>query len=113
MNVITPLAGLLKWCILSPGLNTSNNDSVNDIYYKLNLALLESVREAGPGSGPTAVIGVQHLIQVIPTLQLMIAEILRNGGDIKTDLHLQVSLYSRTYLPYGPFRGVVSTSVIN
>lgn len=94
MAAVTPLAGLLKWCILSPTQASTTDKDVleeeNDLYAKLHLALLESLREAGPATGPSSVLSVQHLVSVIQPIQMKVAELVKTGKGIRKDLLLQV-----------------------
>lgn len=97
MAAITPLAGLLKWCILSP-LQFVNERALtkqieHEAYAKLHLALLESLREAGPTSGPVSALSVQHIVNVIPLIQIKIGELLKLEKSIKKDLCLQVTYF--------------------
>lgn len=93
MAAITPLAGLLKWCILSP-LQLLNEDIEKEdcSYAKLHLGLLESLREAGPTSGPIAALSVQHIANVIPLLQVKITELLALGRKPLNEPCFQVRL---------------------
>lgn len=95
MAAVTPFAGLLKWCVLSPLYHfSSERDDLHiekELYNKLHLALLESLREAGPVTGPSLVVSVQHLISVIPPLQLKVAEHIKVEVDMRNDPLLQVS----------------------
>lgn len=106
MAAITPLAGLLKWCILAPVYYATNqydssslvsknvkvqrNEECQKYYAQLHLALLESLLEAGPGTGPATAVCAQHLVTVIQPLQNQIAELLRLGKSISNEPVLQV-----------------------
>lgn len=93
MAAVTPLAGLFKWCILSPLFAISETDKIEkdkELYNKLHFALLESLREAGPATGPSSILSVQHLLSVIPPIQYKIAELVKMGIVIKNEPLLQV-----------------------
>ncbi|KAK4877287.1 hypothetical protein RN001_009793 [Aquatica leii] len=59
MEATTPLAGLLRWCILAP---IYNEDS--DLYGKLHLGLLNSILEI-PSTNPPRAISAAHLVQPV------------------------------------------------
>ncbi|GLV33957.1 uncharacterized protein CBL_11160 [Carabus blaptoides fortunei] len=109
MAAITPLAGLLKWCILAPvhyvtsqydsssslvskTVKAQRNEDCQKHYAQLHLALLESLLETGPRTGPATAVCAQHLVTVIQPLQNQIAELLRLGKSISTEPALQISL---------------------
>lgn len=56
MEATTPLAGLLKWCILAP---IYNQDS--DLHGQLHLGLISSILEI-PSVTPPRAISAQHLV---------------------------------------------------
>lgn len=62
MEATTPIAGLLRWCVLAPIYNQNK-----DIYSKLYLALLNSISEI-PRCNPPRAINVQHLSAIVPPL---------------------------------------------
>nr|AEE62759.1 unknown [Dendroctonus ponderosae] len=62
MEATTPIAGLLRWCILAPIYKQDQ-----DVYTKLYLALLNSIAEI-PTANPPRAINVQHLTVIVNLL---------------------------------------------
>ncbi|VEN55759.1 unnamed protein product [Callosobruchus maculatus] len=92
MEAITPIAGLLRWCILAPIYKQTD-----EIYAQLHLALLNSIIDS-PGRTPCKVVYVYapHLSAVNYPILGYVQE-LKNRHDLKLDqiLHentLQLSL---------------------
>lgn len=78
MEATTPIAGLLKWCILSPIYNQ------NDQYYTdLHLAILNGITEA-PHNVSLKAIYAQHLATPINPILSYVSD-LKNKHDIKLD----------------------------
>ncbi|KAF5273287.1 hypothetical protein FQR65_LT04709 [Abscondita terminalis] len=59
MEATTPIAGLLKWCILAPIYNQNS-----ELYGKLHLGLLNSILEI-PQTNPPRAILAAHLVQPV------------------------------------------------
>ncbi|KAJ8973744.1 hypothetical protein NQ317_004383 [Molorchus minor] len=78
MDAVTPIAGLLKWCVLAP---IYKEDSAE--YSRLHLALLNSILEI-PRSSPPKAIYAQHLAYCINP-------ILTYAGDLKTKQELKLN----------------------
>lgn len=68
MPVSTPLAGLIRWCVLAPLFDQKQN------YGKLHLAILRSLQQMPPSSGPPSAINAQQLVAIVNTIQLWIVE---------------------------------------
>uniref|UniRef100_A0A182PGJ7 Uncharacterized protein n=1 Tax=Anopheles epiroticus TaxID=199890 RepID=A0A182PGJ7_9DIPT len=83
MPVITPLAGLIRWCVLSL-LVTSRQE----LYSKLHLAVLQSLLEATPPvtTPPTLQpINAQHLMLVVNTIQAEMEHLTQKGVSLEED----------------------------
>ncbi|XP_053659027.1 integrator complex subunit 15 [Anopheles marshallii] len=89
MPVITPLAGLIRWCVLSL-LVTSKQE----LYSKLHLAVLQSLLEATP---PVTIpptlqpINAQHLMLIVNTIQAETENLTKQGQSLE-DENLQSCL---------------------
>lgn len=68
MPVVTPIAGLIRWTVLS-GIHQQTSKIYNHYAYsKLHLGLLETILQIPPPNGPATAINSQHLIQIIHPL---------------------------------------------
>ncbi|KAF7269328.1 hypothetical protein GWI33_017649 [Rhynchophorus ferrugineus] len=89
MEATTPIAGLLKWCVLAPIYRQDQ-----EIYSKLYLALLNSISEI-PKSNPPRAINVQHLTAIVTPLVQYFRD-LKSRDESKnliiTDVPLQLAL---------------------
>lgn len=95
MPVITPIAGLFKWCILAPLLelkNKNSNKNIVELYAKLHLALLESILELKSGGGLPNVVCAQHITYGVAPLQFQIHDLVRTPADQHIESTIQVSL---------------------
>lgn len=92
MEATTPLAGLLKWCVLAP-LYGQNSE----LYSQLHLSLLHGILEIPPATPPRAV-SAQHLAAHIGAITMHISNLHSKGkgGDrlqqVMADENLQLSL---------------------
>lgn len=78
MEATTPIAGLLKWCILAPIYKQDVN-----LYSRLHLALLNGILEV-PRTTPPKAIYAQHLAHSINPI-LMYVNDLKNKQELKLD----------------------------
>lgn len=85
MEATTPLAGLLKWCVLAP-LYEQNSE----LYSKLHLFLLHGILEI-PASNPPRAVSAQHLAALVGSIIRYIANS-RNKCKDSEDKNLQLSL---------------------
>ncbi|XP_030761182.1 uncharacterized protein C7orf26 homolog isoform X2 [Sitophilus oryzae] len=81
MEATTPIAGLLRWCVLAP-----LNHQDQEIYSMLYLALLNSI-SAIPRSNPPRAINVQHLFGIVSALIIYHKEI-RSRDESKMNVFL-------------------------
>lgn len=86
MPVTTPFAGLIRWCVLAPLYDTKNN------YAKLHLAILRSLQQMPPSSGPPSAINAQHLMAIVNTIQLRIVE---GGEDVGEKMELSLERFAQ------------------
>lgn len=90
MEATTPLAGLLKWCILAP-LYEQNSD----LYSQLHLSLLHGILEI-PVSTPPRAVSAQHLVAHIGAIIRYIASLRSKSKislqEVMFDKNLQLSL---------------------
>ncbi|XP_066148407.1 integrator complex subunit 15 [Euwallacea fornicatus] len=88
MEATTPIAGLLRWCVLAP-----IYDQNQDIYSKLYLALLNSISEI-PQVQPPRAINVQHLTAIIHPLYYYYEDLKHKGqtSGIIHDSHFHLAL---------------------
>lgn len=97
MEATTPLAGLLKWCVLAPIYGQSS-----ELYSQLHLSLLHGILEIPPSTPPRAV-SAQHLVSQIGSITRYIANLHSkskgNNGygydklqQVMSDENLQLSL---------------------
>uniref|UniRef100_A0A182UMY7 Uncharacterized protein n=2 Tax=Anopheles merus TaxID=30066 RepID=A0A182UMY7_ANOME len=83
MPVITPLAGLIRWCVLS--LLVTNRQ---ELYSKLHLAVLQSLLEATPPitTPPTLQpINAQHLLLIVNTIQVEMETLTQQGMSLEEE----------------------------
>ncbi|CAH0546250.1 unnamed protein product [Brassicogethes aeneus] len=89
MEVTTPIAGLLRWCILAPLYNQES-----ELYCHLHLALLNSILEI-PQTVPAKAIYAQHTIVPISYVMYYVND-LKNQGlnseQVLNDEKLQLAL---------------------
>ncbi|KAJ8919662.1 hypothetical protein NQ315_006190 [Exocentrus adspersus] len=78
MEPTTPIAGLLKWCILAPIYKQDIN-----LYSELHLALLNSILEI-PRTNPPKAIYAQHLAHSINPILAYVND-LKNKQELKLD----------------------------
>lgn len=89
MEATTPIAGLLRWCILAP-----LYDCDKDLYGKLHLGLLDSILEI-PATTPPRAICAQHLTMSVPSIIKYIMNVAGKGikmEQVDLDEKLQLSL---------------------
>lgn len=83
MTPITPIAGLFRWCILSPArpqpenANEQSIDERNKFYSKIQQLLMDSVLRLKNNSTNRHAISAQHLADTTRTL----AALVQNAGD--------------------------------
>lgn len=122
MAAVTPLAGLIHWCALAPlyidddaemvevpvpvkkikleGENdraiikTVTNKPLTEceLYIKLHLGVLHSLRAGRRTHGPPTAVNAQHLAALAPIVQGYAHGVLKRGGKLQTDTKLQDSL---------------------
>ncbi|XP_055586999.1 integrator complex subunit 15 [Uranotaenia lowii] len=81
MPVVTPLAGLIRWCVLS--LLTTDRQQ---LYSKLHLAVLQSLLEATPPpTTPPSAVNAQHLGLIINSLQTEMDAMLKGGKSLNEE----------------------------
>lgn len=81
MPVVTPLAGLIRWCVLSMMI-TKNQE----LYSKLHLAVLQSLLEATPPvTAPPSALNAQHLGLIINSLQIEMESWLKMGKSLNEE----------------------------
>lgn len=90
MPVVTPLAGLIRWTVLSgvPQSKCPNSSA----YSKLHLGLLETMMQIPPPNGPATAINSQHLIQIIHPLNAYERQLVSENIAPETCEHFQVML---------------------
>lgn len=90
MEATTPIAGLLRWCILAPLYCQDSN-----LYSQLHLSLLHSILEV-PIANPPRAISAQHLVSLCGYILRYIRDVRNKNevpGDVsKTDERLQLAL---------------------
>lgn len=91
MPVVTPLAGLIRWCVLAPLCNTSNNINKN-AYSKLHLAILQSLIQSPPTVGPPIAINAQHLNSIVNIITTKMELLLKEKVNPDTDERIQTSI---------------------
>lgn len=81
MPVVTPLAGLIRWCVLSMMITKKQ-----DLYSKLHLAVLQSLLEATPpATAPPSALNAQHLALIINSLQAEMESLLKAGKSLNEE----------------------------
>lgn len=83
MPVTTPLAGLIRWCVLAPLFDQKQN------YGKLHLAILRSLQQMPPSTGPPSAINAQQLVAIVNTIQLWIVESGREMDKERIEISLE------------------------
>lgn len=83
MPVLTPLAGMIRWCVLAPFSQNADQKS----YSKLQFAILRTLQQQSPAPGPPSIINAQHLVAIINTLQMKLLE----AAEVDPG-HVQMSL---------------------
>ncbi|XP_072376717.1 integrator complex subunit 15 [Diabrotica undecimpunctata] len=78
MEATTPIAGLVRWCVLAPIFKKDN-----DYYNKLHLALLTSIMEI-PRTVPPKAVYAQHLVIPINPILAYVND-LKNRQELKLD----------------------------
>lgn len=95
MEATTPLAGLLKWCILAP-----LYEQTSELYSQLHLFLLHEILEI-PVSTPPRAVSAQHLAAHVGAITRYIANLHNKCKssnshnrmqELMNDKHLQLSL---------------------
>ncbi|XP_047516801.1 uncharacterized protein C7orf26 [Pieris napi] len=115
MAVVTPLAGLIHWCALAslyvqdtntveeePPIkkikiewethvkpNTTNYIKESELYTKLHLAVLNSLRAGKRSHLPTASVNAQHLVSLTPMVQSYAHQLVKKGFKLQNDKKLQ------------------------
>lgn len=102
MEATTPIAGLLKWCILAPIYN-----QYSELYGQLHLGLLSSILEI-PQATPPRAISAAHLSQPVGYILRYIVDI-RSKFD--GDKHKILSEDSRLQLCLDRFAQAVQVSL--
>lgn len=90
MEATTPIAGLLKWCILAP-----LHDTDKDLYGKLHLGLLNSILEIPVTTSPRAICAQNLTAPVSSIIQYLInarSKIIKVEEEEEIDDKLQLSL---------------------
>lgn len=86
MPVVTPLAGLIRWCVLAPIICTKG------AYNKLHLALLETLSQIPPTNSPSAALNAQHLAFIINPLKNHARKLINEQKSPENDENYQSSL---------------------
>ncbi|CAH4033019.1 uncharacterized protein C7orf26 [Pieris brassicae] len=115
MAVVTPLAGLIQWCALAslyvqdtntveeePPIKkikiewethvkpiTTNYIKESELYTKLHLAVLNSLRAGKRSHLPTASVNAQHLVSLTPMVQSYAHQLVKRGLKLQNDKKLQ------------------------
>ncbi|XP_065354295.1 integrator complex subunit 15 [Calliphora vicina] len=85
MPVVTPLAGLIRWSVLSPLVSTRNT------YSNLHLSLLQTLLEI-VNNGPPTALSVQHLAMIAVPLKNHAARLTADQIDPSTNVDFQKCL---------------------
>ncbi|CAB3222046.1 unnamed protein product [Arctia plantaginis] len=123
MAAVTPLAGLIHWCALAPLyidedsemvevpvpakkikyegekertiVKTVNNNPLTEaeLYIKLHLGVLHSLRAGRRTHGPPTAVNAQHLAALAPLVQAYAHNVLERGGKLQHDKKLQDCLH--------------------
>ncbi|XP_059611442.1 integrator complex subunit 15 [Phlebotomus argentipes] len=87
MPVLTPLAGLIRWCVMAPLLDPGKS------YSRLHLAIIQSMQQTPSHTGPPTVINAQHLCLIVATLEGKCVQIRRPENKSKdTEERFQLCL---------------------
>ncbi|KAJ8713750.1 hypothetical protein PYW07_014120 [Mythimna separata] len=116
MAAVTPLAGLIHWCALAPLYIDEDSEMVevpvpvkkikledrsviktvtsiplteSELYIKLHLGVLHSLRAGRRTHGPPTAVNAQHLAMLAPIVQGYAHAVLKRGGKLQTDHKLQ------------------------
>ncbi|CAG4963151.1 unnamed protein product [Colias eurytheme] len=117
MAAVTPLAGLIHWCALAPLYVDESIDveeepplkkikvegekhaivkslptksmKISELYIKLHLAVLHSLRAGRRTHGPPTAVNGQHLAALTPLVQAYAHQLLKRGVKLQTDSKLQ------------------------
>jgi Domain of unknown function (DUF4507) len=84
MPVVTPLAGLIRWCVLAPLVKEEKDEN----YSKLNLALLQSLMAANN----TTILNAQNLCYIAIQLKNRIEYLIIEEKRLESDEAIQLSL---------------------
>lgn len=88
MPVVTPLAGLIRWCVLAPLFPPHESPS----YSKLHLAILQSLLQASSSSTAANALNALHLGMIIITLKKKSQQIIDANGNPEQDAQYQCSI---------------------
>ncbi|GBP69512.1 Uncharacterized protein C7orf26 [Eumeta japonica] len=120
MTSVTPLAGLIRWCALAP-LNIKDDNcespvpskkikiegdketsiikhlskkdfTESELYRKLHLGVLTSLRAGRRTQGPPTAVNAQHIIALTPIVQACAHQLLNSGIKLTTHPQLQECL---------------------
>lgn len=89
MESNTPIAGLLRWCVLAPLYNQNS-----ELYVQLHLALLDSILEI-PFTSPAKAISAQSISMIIRSIGTHVSNLKKqnkNLNEIIDNVALQKSL---------------------
>ncbi|XP_045450741.1 uncharacterized protein C7orf26 [Melitaea cinxia] len=116
MAAVTPLAGLIHWCALAPLYIDEDKDmeerpikrikledekpsivkslpskslTESELYIKLHLGVLHSLRAGRRTHGPPTAVNAQHLAALTPLVQAYAHQLLKRGVKLHTDTKLQ------------------------
>lgn len=88
MPVVTPLAGLIRWCCLA-----ALASSKNECYSKLHLAVLQSILQATSQNEPPVALNAQHLLLIVNIIQGRIDEMRKTiTGKLEDNEAVQICL---------------------
>ncbi|XP_028175261.1 integrator complex subunit 15 [Ostrinia nubilalis] len=119
MAAVTPLAGLVHWCALAPIYSSENTDvemmeiqvpmkrikiendhipkqgvpqktvTESELYTKLHLGVLHSLRAGRRTHGPPTAVNAQNLVGLTPHVQAYAHSLLKRGVKLQNDEKLQ------------------------
>ncbi|XP_050351747.1 integrator complex subunit 15 [Nymphalis io] len=116
MAAVTPLAGLIHWCALAPLYIDNDTDleeipikkikledekpsivkslpskalSESELYIKLHLGVLHSLRAGRRTHGPPTAVNAQHLAALTPLVQAYAHQLLKFGVKLQSETKLQ------------------------
>ncbi|KAJ8715857.1 hypothetical protein PYW08_013142 [Mythimna loreyi] len=119
MAAVTPLAGLIHWCALAPLYIDEDSEMVevqvpvkkikledrsviktvtvlplteSELYIKLHLGVLQSLRAGRRTHGPPTAVNAQHLAVLAPIVQAYAHAVIKRGGKLQNDYKLQSCL---------------------